>query len=590
MSYIILARKYRPQKFCDLTGQETISKILQAAVEQGRIAPAYLFSGPRGTGKTTTARIFAKSLNCRQNKENQKPEPCDQCSSCQEIVRGSSLDVLELDAASHTQVEKIREVIINSVAFAPVRDRYKIFIIDEVHMLSHHSFNALLKTLEEPPPHVVFILATTEYHKIPVTILSRCQKFRFLPLTQAQVFAALTKIARLENISISEDAVALLTKSAAGSMRDALSLLDQMISHLPAKKDSADTKSYSPIERSQVETVLGTGQEQFLTQFLQRVAAKDAKSVLELIGDLRKEGQDISYFLKEVRESYRQMLIEKCGYRETDLLPSGPKLPADRFSLEQILRAIQILTKCAEQMRWNDLPHIVFECAAVRLCQETVDVQDMITRLKKLEGSLGNHPIAQAPTVEKNPVDSEVVKKAASASPQNGSDGVDGNLGWKNVLAALQETKPFLFQAVEKAVARWENGVLELAFYKPFLFSSAKKSVSTLENLLSEAMKKKVSVRLKLDESSRTVRDQKDSDKSGEVGEESGLGEETTALPTDEEESSSAFSDDFLEPAGQDKKKENVHIEDEGLQKILQFFPGDVRKVVPSPSASNLKP
>lgn len=213
MAYLVLARKYRPQKFADLTGQETTVKILQSAIQQNRVASAYLFSGPRGIGKTTSARIFAKALNCKKaestkqridgrNQEKDEksdstlyalrsthpPEPCDECISCQEIAKGSSMDVLELDAASHTQVDKIREVIIDTVSFASMRDKYKIFVIDEAHMLSHHSFNALLKTLEEPPPHVVFILATTEFHKIPATIVSRCQRYKFLPM----------KISRLE--------------------------------------------------------------------------------------------------------------------------------------------------------------------------------------------------------------------------------------------------------------------------------------------------------------------------------------------------------------------------------------------------------
>ena len=203
MSYLVLARKYRPQKFGDLTGQEITAKILQSALLHQRVASAYLFSGPRGTGKTTTARIFAKALNCQKRVSSLKIEPCDSCDSCLEISNGSSMDILELDAASHTQVEKIREVIIDSVAFSPVKGPYKIFIIDEVHMLSTSSFNALLKSLEEPPAHVIYILATTELHKIPATVASRCQRFIFQPLALSVMQEKLRAIAATKKMTFS---------------------------------------------------------------------------------------------------------------------------------------------------------------------------------------------------------------------------------------------------------------------------------------------------------------------------------------------------------------------------------------------------
>ena len=215
--YISLANKYRPQTFEDMVGQESISKTLKNALRLGRIGHAYLFYGPRGCGKTTTARILAKALNCTGHEANRPTEePCGKCPQCLEIAQSADLDVLELDAASNTQVEKVREVILDTVALAAGRDRFKVFILDEVHMLSASSFNALLKTIEEPPAHVVFILATTEKHKVPATIVSRCQTFRFRPLTPEEISTHLLDLAGAENIDLSPAAAKIIAKNAGG--------------------------------------------------------------------------------------------------------------------------------------------------------------------------------------------------------------------------------------------------------------------------------------------------------------------------------------------------------------------------------------
>ena len=230
-SYVSLANKYRPQKFEDMVGQESISKTLQNALKSGRIAHAYLFYGPRGCGKTTTARILAKALNCTGNGDKPTAHPCGKCPQCTEIAQSGDMDVLELDAASNTQVEKVREAIIDTVALASSRDRFKVFILDEVHMLSASSFNALLKTIEEPPSHVVFILATTEKHKVPATIVSRCQTFRFRPLTIDEISAHLLDLSDAENIELAPAAAKVIAKNAGGAMRDALTLLDRAIAY-----------------------------------------------------------------------------------------------------------------------------------------------------------------------------------------------------------------------------------------------------------------------------------------------------------------------------------------------------------------------
>ena len=242
-AYVSLANKYRPQTFEEVVGQESVCKTLVNAIKSGRIAHAYLFYGPRGCGKTTTARLLAKALNCTGNGNN-KPtaSPCGECPQCREIAASGDMDVLELDAASNTQVDKVREVIIDTVALACGRDRYKVFILDEVHMLSDSSFNALLKTIEEPPDHVVFILATTELNKVPITIASRCQTFRFKPLTEEEITNHLLDLAGAENIELEDDAAKAIAKSANGALRDALTVFDRAIAFSDGKVNGAMVK------------------------------------------------------------------------------------------------------------------------------------------------------------------------------------------------------------------------------------------------------------------------------------------------------------------------------------------------------------
>src|ERR1044071_7372012 len=256
MSYQVIARKWRPQTFEDVTGQEVLTRTLQNALENDRLHHAYLFSGARGVGKTTTARLVARGLNCHKvQKATAHPcAPIDEnaCSSCREIAEGRSMDVLEIDAASNTGVDNVREVIINSIAVAPARDRFKVFIIDEVHMLSPSAFNALLKTIEEPPPRVVFIMATTDAHKVPETITSRCQLFEFRTIATAKIAHRLKEIAKAEKISIAEEAIREIARAGDGSMRDAQSAFDQVISFAGEKIKPEDVEKALGIAGAEV--------------------------------------------------------------------------------------------------------------------------------------------------------------------------------------------------------------------------------------------------------------------------------------------------------------------------------------------------
>src|SRR5438067_2984807 len=301
MKYQVIARKFRPQIFEEVVGQKPIVQTLQNAIQMDRIGHAYLFSGPRGVGKTTTARILAKGLNCVKGPTI---TPCNECPSCEEISSGKSIDVFEIDAASNTGVDNIRELR-ESAKYAAARSRYKIFIIDEVHMLSTSAFNALLKILEEPPPHIVFIMATTERHKLPATILSRCQQFVFRAISPAEIHAHLRQIADREGVKIDDRALGYIVKASEGSMRDAQSLLDQIISF-----------SGQQVVDEDVRDVLGLIPSEILDRTVAGVAERDSRSLIENIGQVVDQGLNLQQYLREFVSRVRDMLVLKLGLAE----------------------------------------------------------------------------------------------------------------------------------------------------------------------------------------------------------------------------------------------------------------------------------
>ncbi|MFH1619124.1 MAG: DNA polymerase III subunit gamma/tau, partial [bacterium] len=300
MAYENLAGKYRPQTFSDIVGQGSITKTLSNALKLGRIAHAYLFFGPRGCGKTTMARLLAKAVNCGKMTGG---EPCNRCVSCLEIAKGRSIDVLEIDAASHTQVDKIREVIIDTVSLVPGRDKFKIFILDEVHMLSSSSFNALLKTVEEPPEHVLFIMATTEQSKIPATIISRCQSFRFKPLTMELIAGRLKEVVSKEKLSVETEALAALAEAAAGSMRDGLTLLDRAVSFSTGRIDAAT-----------VAELVGHAGDKILRELAFAVLKRDGVALHGAFGKFISEGHDVTVMLRDLRNLFARAFLAGAGF------------------------------------------------------------------------------------------------------------------------------------------------------------------------------------------------------------------------------------------------------------------------------------
>lgn len=377
--YVSLANKYRPQKFEDLVGQESISKTLQNALKLGRIAHAYLFYGPRGCGKTTTARILAKALNCTGHGHD-KPtaEPCGQCPQCREIARSEDMDVLELDAASNTQVEKVREAIIDTVALAASRDRYKVFILDEVHMLSASSFNALLKTIEEPPQHVVFILATTEKHKVPATIVSRCQTFRFRPMTSDEITNHLMDLAEAEGLDLTEKAARIIAKNAGGAMRDALTLMDRAIAYSDGK-----------IDDKLVGEMLGLTPQDLLNQTVGALIDKDSAALHGAFETLRAEGFDANAFLKDLKNALGDLFYFSLGQGAAPF--DGAQEMTARASAGLLAALSRKVNKLAEEVKFSDNALVSAEVGLFTVMDSCFDVDGFIRRLEALERGEGGN-------------------------------------------------------------------------------------------------------------------------------------------------------------------------------------------------------
>jgi len=382
MSYQVTARKWRPQTFAELVGQEAVARTLQNALRQGRIAHAYLFTGTRGVGKTTTARLLAKALECERGSS---PEPCNQCSSCQAITVGSSLDVLEIDGASNRGIDEIRDLR-EQVRYAPTRSRYKIYIIDEVHMLTEHAFNALLKTLEEPPPQVVFIFATTEAQKVPSTILSRCQRFDFRKVASADIAQCLGKIAEQERIHISSDALYRIARRAEGSLRDAQTLFDQVVAFCGFEVHDDDLGQ-----------LLGSvGEDQTVT-LLEAVLVHDPRLVLEVVADILRQGLDTRELCRYLLELVRDMIVTKVAPPSHGLLDRSPaelerlhKL-GSQTTLEDLHTLFEILTTTEMRLRDSAQPVWMLEVSLLKLASlpSLQSLTTMVARLENLERRLG---------------------------------------------------------------------------------------------------------------------------------------------------------------------------------------------------------
>lgn len=365
---LVLYRKYRPQRFSEIIGQEHIVRTLTNAISSGAVSHAYLFSGPRGTGKTTIARLLAKSLNCQNRKEGEF-EPCNQCTSCREITEGNSLDLIEIDAASHRGIDEIRELR-DGIKFVPTRSKYKVFIIDECHQLSKDAANALLKTLEEPPSHAIFVLATTEVHKMIPTILSRCQRFDFRKLTVPEIVKKLKIISIKERVKIEKPALELIALNSAGSIRDAESLLDQIFTF------AGDLKR--EIKSEDIKNLLNLVATELVSDFVDFLSKKETSKAIEFLNSLSEKGLDVQEFTKSLINYLRQAIILKLSGVKSNQNPIITGLTkeeferlekqANSFKIEELEKAINLFLEAQSRMKYSPILLLPLELAIIDFC------------------------------------------------------------------------------------------------------------------------------------------------------------------------------------------------------------------------------
>ena len=473
MSYQVIARKWRPQTFEEVTGQEAITRTLRNALEHDRLHHAYLFSGARGVGKTTTARLLAKALNCHKTTVP-NPQPCsfndeNACASCKEISESRSIDVLEFDAASHTKVEEIRDIILESININPARDRYKIFIIDEVHMLSTSSFNALLKTLEEPPPNVEFIMATTELHKVPDTILSRCQEFEFRTIAVNKIFERLKLIAEVEKVTISDEALKEIARSGEGSMRDAQSNFDQVISF-----------SGERIATEDVTAALGLASAEMLTRITSAIAGNHPKEALLVVDELISRGQDLRNFCRDLLSFFRDLLVFKMAGDADNLLDTAVlsreemQKNAAPFSESDLIRFFNSLSETETKLKEATQSRYVLEIGLVKLIEmrRVAPIEKILERLAKLENALTNGNLSaetvnhektsgfREQTAEKKTLKDDILPRKYDFSPNEVPFAISET---QNSRFSSQNIQPISIAAAEIAAAHANGGQVKAA-------------------------------------------------------------------------------------------------------------------------------
>lgn len=412
MSYTALYRKFRPQEFEDVKGQEHIVTTLKNQIKADRIGHAYLFCGTRGTGKTTIAKIFAKAVNCEHPVDG---SPCGECPSCKAISAGTSMNVIEIDAASNNGVDNIREIR-EEVAYSPTEGKYKVYIIDEVHMLSIGAFNALLKTLEEPPSYVIFILATTEAHKIPITILSRCQRYDFKRITIDTIAARLSELMEAEQVEVEEKAIRYIAKAGDGSMRDALSLLDQCIAFYLGQKLTYD----------HVLEVLGAVDTEVFSQMLRKIMEKDIPGVIGLLEELIIQGREPGQFVVDFTWYLRNLLLVQSSDNMEDVLDISSdnlllmKEEAQMIDAGQLMRYIRVFSELSNQIRYATQKRVMIEIALIKLCKPEMeeDYASLAERIAQLEKKIEEGVPVQMAATSPNQGGTSEISQSVSAKPR----------------------------------------------------------------------------------------------------------------------------------------------------------------------------
>lgn len=510
MEYLVLARKFRPQSFEEVAGQEHVVKTLCNAISQGHVAHAFLFSGPRGVGKTTVARILAKSLNCEKGPT---PIPCNECSNCKEIIEGSSLDVREIDGASNRGIDEIRELREN-VKFAPAVARYKIYIIDEVHMLTREAFNALLKTLEEPPSHVKFIFATTENYKVPATILSRCQCYDFRRISLKEIAGNLGKVAQAEKIQITPTALSWIAEAGDGSMRDAQSVFDQVISYAGMNINDAD-----------VEDILGLVDRKYLFRLSEAVLQRDAGACLIILEEAYLAGMDMKQFYQMMLKHFRNMLLVKIaadGSSSFDITAEqieALKKQVENATRETLQRYLEILIGEEDGFRRSQETRLKLETVLVRMAylEPVIPIGEIVSAIEAVEQKLqqrvaeGNIFRWESPdqSLPKMPVTSfgpipESSNTTLNAGPNNQAMENNQAINPADLCANLKEfikkENPLLgAKIISVEAVSFTDGVLTLTFSKGYVFLeniNEKSQKEQLEQIAKKYFQQDVTVKI----------------------------------------------------------------------------------------------
>jgi len=504
MPYVVLARRGRPQLFSSVVGQEHVTRTLQNAISSNRIAHAYLFTGPRGVGKTTVARLFAKAINCKNRDQS---EPCNVCNSCVEISAGRSIDIIEIDAASNRGIDEIRELREN-VKFAPVSVEYKVYIIDEAHMLTTEAFNALLKTLEEPPHHVVFILATTEPHKIPMTILSRCQRFDFRMLTRSQIAGRLKELLASDNLSVDDESLSLIAENADGALRDAESMLDQVLSF-----------SNGELNADEVSRFLGLGSYQLLDNLAESIIKQDNVKSLEVLNSLADYGADLSQCLKKLVAYFRDLMVYKSNSALIDASETRlQKLTelSKAISLERLMKIVRLLIQTETDIKQLGYERLNFELSLIKLSRlrdDTIPLDKVLGKLQELESRIYSE--TPEPTSGKSEAvynnamvgSAEIVEEKTEAIEVDEQDPLKST--WSNILKNIKtKCLPTLHAVLKEAyLVSIDDSAITIDFDAKFRWHrdqlSDSSNLKLLESGLSEVMGKPMKLSIQSNNTSK---------------------------------------------------------------------------------------
>jgi DNA polymerase III subunit gamma/tau len=558
LSYKVLARAYRPQKFDEIIGQQHIAVTLKNAILENRVAHAYLFSGPRGIGKTTTARVLAKALNCKDR--GTKADPCGKCVNCTEITSGISVDVQEIDGASNRGIDEIRTLREN-VKFVPVSSKYKIYIIDEAHQITDAAFNALLKTLEEPPEHVIFILATTEPQKIPVTILSRCQRYQFRLLSSKEIIDTLCKIAQKEKFQINTEALGLIATSSGGSLRDALSIMDQVVS-----------SGQADITRDSVINLLGFLPLEIIYSTTEAISKNDGAKLLDIIKNVTEQGYNLLQFARDLREHFRKVLLAKVKISLLEINEDEKKAfekQKDWFSKAWLLRSSQLLSKCLDEMRWSDQPRLLLELYILKIAEPYIGADELVKRLEKLEGSEKGPGSEPEPEPEPEPV-SRVVEKPVLEKPEPptisstqvnpGQSFEDMKILWSGLTNDFKIEKPLVASVLDGVqFCSANDGSIVLGVTNKYQHEGIKRNQALIESAIARKFGKSMRVNLTFFE--------KKQDQTSD--------NETEEIIVEEENNTPPSKEIYEVEADQGKPKDPIP---QSLDKILDKFPGRVSK------------